>query len=166
MIAAAEFIRRFRALTLGGVGPGLPRREQDRQILLKAVALGIAGELPCSERDLGLALRRWLAAVGPRVDVDPVSLRRALVDFGYLRRDAAGRTYELCDSHAARFAPEVEVLDPLDLMAGVRQHLLDQAGGRPRWRRPSGRSWAASGSRGTDGQRAGDRPTEGRSEYE
>jgi hypothetical protein len=132
MIAVSEFNRRFRALVLGGVGPGLPRRDQDRHILLKAVVLGIAGELPCSERDLGQALRRWLAAAGPRVDLDPVSLRRALVDFGYLRRDPAGRTYERCDSGAAQFAPAVAALDPLEAMAGVREQLLSKARSRGR----------------------------------
>jgi hypothetical protein len=130
MIAAEDFVRRLRALVLGGVGPGLPRRQQDQHVLLKAVALGLAGDLPCSESDLGLALQRWLAAAGPRVEMDPVTLRRALIDFGYLRRDAAGQTYERCDSRAARFAPEVEALVPLDLMAEVRRQSLDRAAGR------------------------------------
>jgi hypothetical protein len=130
MIAASDFIRRLKALARGGVGPGLPRREQDRHVLLKAVALELADKLPCSERDLGIALQGWLASAGPRVDVDPVSLRRALVDFGYLRRDTAGRRYEPCASHAARFAPEVEALVPLDLMASVRQHPLNDADSR------------------------------------
>lgn len=132
MIAAPDFIRRVKALVRGGVGPGLPRREQDRHILLKAVTLGVAGELPCSERELGIALRRWLATAGPRVDVDPVSLRRALVDFGYLRRDSAGLTYERGESRPARFAPEVDALVPLDLVAGARRLPPDQAGSRPR----------------------------------
>lgn len=131
MITVSDFTRRFRALVSGGVGPGLPRRRQDQDILLKAVALGLARELPCSERALGLALERWLAAAGPRVDLDPVSLRRALVDYRYLRRDAAGGTYEISDSYAEEFAPEVEALVPLEVVAERRRELSDKARGRP-----------------------------------
>ena len=132
MIQATDFVRRFEALVAGGMGPGLPRRMQDKHILLKAVSLGIRRELPCSERDLGLALTSWLRRVGPRVDIDRVSLRRALVDFGYLRRDSAGRAYELPDTDVVAFTPEVEALDPQHLLAGLRQRLLSKAGKQPR----------------------------------
>jgi hypothetical protein len=132
LIEAAEFIRRLEALALGGVGPGLPRRERDRHILLKAAALSLGRELPCSERHLGLVLRNWLVMLAPRVDIDPVSLRRALVDFGYLERDVAGQSYQLSNSHAAQFAPDVENLVPLDLVASARQRMTSKAEKRER----------------------------------
>ena len=131
MITTSDFVHRLEALVLGGVGPGLPRREQDRHILLKAVTLGFRDELPCSERDLGFALQRWLDLVGRRVEIDPVSLRRALIDYGYLRRDPAGRTYEWGHLRSGTFTPEVEMLVPLDLIASARERRLERARSRP-----------------------------------
>jgi hypothetical protein len=57
VIEVADFACGFEALTLGGMGPGLPRREEDRHILLRAVTLSVGRKLAWSERHLGLVLR-------------------------------------------------------------------------------------------------------------
>jgi hypothetical protein len=120
-ISAGEFTRRLRALARGGVGPNLPRRAADAHILLKSVTLALAPRSPFTEKALGEALGAWLTAAGPRVDLDPVSLRRHLVDAGYLVRDSAGRSYrvELRPQHAIAFDAEVDGLEPLALLAGA-----------------------------------------------
>ncbi len=122
-ISAEEFSRRLRALARGGVGPGLPRRSGDAHILLEAVALTLTVAPTYTEKELGEALREWLAAAGPRVDIDPVSLRRHLVDAGYLVRDPAGRSYRVQrrPPRGPAFAEDVDALEPLALLAACRE---------------------------------------------
>jgi hypothetical protein len=93
--------RRLRALSSGGVGPGLPRRRADRWILLAAAARALpTGEL--AERALNQHLKAWLSDAGPRVVLDHVSLRRALVDEGFVERDSAGARYRVSRAHERR----------------------------------------------------------------
>lgn len=129
-IDAAEFKRRLAALCASGVGPGLPRKRRDTHILLRSMAMGFDPAGRYSERAVGEVLRRWLAAAGPRVDLDHVSLRRALVDEGYLARDAAGASYEVrwTGRGGVTFAAAVDELRPLDLLVAAR----DQPPGRGR----------------------------------
>lgn len=150
-ITTERFVRRLGALVLSGVGPGLPRREMDAHVLLKAVALVLRPGSTYSEPALGRALASWLDSAGARISIDPVSLRRSLVDHGYLRRDAAGRVYEVQAGSRVAFAPEVDTLDPLALMTDAQE----------RSRREAARRRALdSGNAAPDGAiRGGARPT-------
>ena len=120
-IGAREFRRRFESLCLGGVGPGLPRRRRDAQILLKAASLALVPHSPCSEAELDNVLDGWLWAVGPRVELDRVGLRRSLVDEGYLLRDSAGRSYRLGPGPAGvSFAADIDEIDPIGVVEEAR----------------------------------------------
>jgi len=116
---------RLRALLKSGFGPGLPRREADRFILLHALAgLFAAGEAP-GEKAVTERLAHWLAGPGERLGTDPVTLRRALVDDGFLERDGRGRAYRRSRAHERRvvFASDDAPLpgDPAALsLAGER----------------------------------------------
>ncbi len=92
-IAPAVCEARLRALRAGGVGPGLPRRRADRWILLHAAARALPRGEALAEAALNEHLKGWLTSLGPRVGLDHVSLRRALVDEGFLHRDARGARY-------------------------------------------------------------------------
>ena len=112
-IDEAEFRRRLTALCASGVGPGLPRKRRDTHILLRSMAMSFDPAARYPERAVGDVLKRWLALAGPRVELDHVSLRRTLVDEGYLVRDVAGAVYEVRRSGRAgvQFAPAVDLLD-------------------------------------------------------
>ena len=118
-ITSREFERRITALCLGGVGPALPRRRRDCHILLKSVALLLGHGRAYTEPALNTVIESWLAAVGPSVRLDHVSLRRHLVDEGYVVRDLAGRKYSVCPSREWRslFEPEV---DDVDVLGAIR----------------------------------------------
>ncbi len=92
-IARAEYESRLAALTRSGAGTGLPRRRKDRWILLHALSRGLATGGPWTERAVNDHVRVWLAGPGARIELDHVSLRRALVDEGFLERDDAGGSY-------------------------------------------------------------------------
>lgn len=134
-ISTREFERRMIALCLGGVGPALPRRWRDRHIFLRSVALLLGDGRVYTEPEINRLLTSWLDAVGPDVRLDHVSLRRHLVDEGYVVRDPAGRTYEVRSSQEQRllFEPGVDNADPLAAVRTARAEREERA--RRHWAR-------------------------------
>ena len=98
VVPLEEAARRLRALTSGGVGPGLPRRRRDQWILLYTASCALPSG-PLDERSLNEMLKAWLVGLGPRVDLDHVSLRRALVDDGFIERTPDGGRYLRSRAH-------------------------------------------------------------------
>jgi hypothetical protein len=128
MLTRERFERRVVQLCLKSGLVGLPRKFEDRHVLLKAVALTLREDEAYGEPEINEALRVWLGHVGRAVGVDHVSLRRALVDYGYLGRDAGGSVYRLRrpKAEAELFAPEVDEVDVASVLRAARGN----AGGR------------------------------------
>ena len=118
MIPAIEFERKIAELCLGGVGPGLPRKSRNRHILLKAAAMAIGQGSQRTEKEINELLASWLDALGPTVRLDHVSLRRHLIDEGYVERDPAGAVYNIHnpDSQPVQFEPAVEAFDTIQVL--------------------------------------------------
>jgi len=131
-IGADEFRSRFAALCTGGIGPGLPRRRRDAQIFLRGVAACLQPGVVYDERSVGEALRKFTAAIGPRVDLDHVTLRRYLVDEGFLVRDPGGSSYEVHRSGRGRvvFEQGIDTVDPLQMLSDLRQRDATREPGR------------------------------------
>ncbi len=121
LIDEAEFRRRLTALCASGVGPGLPRKRRDTHILLRSMAMSFDPAGRYTERAVGEVLKHWLELAGPRVELDHVSLRRSLVDEGYLVRDPAGAAYEVRRSGRAGilFAAAVDLLDVAQILRSL-----------------------------------------------
>ncbi len=86
---------RLAAMLRNGFGAGLPKKRVDRYVLLAALARLVAeDESPApGERDLTDRLKAWLAVDGARLSTDAATLRRALIDEGFLERDGRGTAY-------------------------------------------------------------------------
>ena len=117
-IGPDEYARRIRALLgRGGLSNSLPRRERDRWILYHAIARRFAtGEL-LGEREADARIAEFLLGPGQHLEIDRVTLRRALVDEGFIDRDPSGHSYRASLRHRRRVeftdAPYVEtVLHP------------------------------------------------------
>ena len=91
-LTADQFKKRLAELCLNPGGRGLPRKARDRSILLKSVTL-LMGKQDYTEKELNRLLRKWLEDVGQNLESDHVSLRRELVDTGYVERDSRGSVY-------------------------------------------------------------------------
>jgi hypothetical protein len=123
LIAASKFRNRFVALMIGG--HSFPKRHLDRHILFLSAALELEPQRPYTERELNEELRRWTARFGDPVNLDHVTLRRFLVDEGYLRRDSAGARYELTATAGWPFTLD-PTLDTLDLEAWVGEARIER----------------------------------------
>lgn len=99
MIAMDESARRLRAILGHGTSGGMPRRRRDRWILLRAIARAFGSDERLTEKEATARIQDFLLGPGAHLEVDAVSLRRALVDEGFVDRDPAGRDYRASSRH-------------------------------------------------------------------
>jgi len=125
VIPATEFRTRLAALCTRGGGAGLPRKHRDRHILFKSVTLVLEPHVDYSEQAMNGALDAWLSQVGGVIETDRVSLRRELVDAGYLTRDPAGRSYRVAEPNDSEicFDADVAKVDPAEIVGQARQEI-------------------------------------------
>lgn len=111
VITAELFRKRLARLCLSGEMTALPRSQQDRHILFKSMQLAFRHDVNYSERDVNDLLDQWRDKVGSNLECDCVSLRRSLVDHGYLLRTTDGSRYTVGQG-SCLFEPDVDLLDP------------------------------------------------------
>jgi hypothetical protein len=108
-IKDSQFKNRFVSLIIGA--QGFPRKDLDRHILFISAALELEPQRQYTERELNIELLKWTSRFGDQVNLDHVSLRRFLVDEGYVRRDTAGKAYELTTEWPYRVDASIKGLD-------------------------------------------------------
>ena len=122
-----------------GFGAGLPKKRADRFILLAALAKLVAADEAPDEREVTGRLKAWLAGDGARLSTDAATLRRALIDEGFLERDGLGTAYR----RSRGFERHVRFADAPALPRRVRGATgRDFRAGRSR-RSTARRSWCA-----------------------
>jgi hypothetical protein len=113
-VTVSEFKRRLAAVCLTHGIPGVPRKRRTRHVLLKSVVLMLDPQSDYSEFQIDDVLRDWLSRIGRGLEIDRVSLRRYLIDEGYLIRDKGGRHYQVRQGHMTQlFEHAVNAIDPV-----------------------------------------------------
>lgn len=127
IITVEEFEERLAAICLGGAGSAFPRRLRDRHILYLSVVHRLDRVRKYSEEDLNEALQQWLLDVGTCLDIDHVTLRRYLIDEGYLSRVANGSAYEVnAGSTPIEHEPSVAAIDPIVVIQAARDRVAER----------------------------------------
>jgi hypothetical protein len=124
MITLDEFVERVLKLGADRGPRGFPKNTRDREILMKSFALELDEKAVYTERQVNEQLRRWQREIAPALDVDHVTLRRWLVDYGHLERTRDGKEYRV-GFPARALAFDVEIYD-VDLRATVKAFLAEQ----------------------------------------
>ncbi len=110
------FKSRFVPLVVGG-GSLLKKSVEDQHILFVSAVLRIEPGREYSEAELNEALKPWSATFGEGFGLDHVTLRRHLIDEGYLLRDAAGTMYMLnTDDPPVSFEETIAELDHEEML--------------------------------------------------
>ncbi|MEZ4768794.1 MAG: DUF2087 domain-containing protein [Caldilineales bacterium] len=107
------------AKTFAGSTLDYPRKPQDRIVFLGALSVFLLKRESYSEPALNGAIAGWLRSFDAATTLDHVTLRRYLVDAGFLLRDEAGLGYSV-DRPALTKQFEEPVLS-LDVHEIVRQ---------------------------------------------
>lgn len=122
MIDLATFQERLISLCVRRANALLPRNLLDQRVLAKSIALALPGDQVWSEAQVNDQLRSWLADLGRSFDVDHVTLRRFMVDLGFLVRASNGSTYRVAapTEQVNCFAAEVEQVRVAELIRAAR----------------------------------------------
>jgi hypothetical protein len=119
LVDAATFSHRLVTLCLKSGTIPFPAKALDRAILEKSMTMRIDPAARYSQKGIDEILMEWIQEIGRKIQVDHVTLRRALVDDGFLKRRPDGRTYRLSAPNPAPyvFAPDVDTIDVAKLIA-------------------------------------------------
>ena len=100
VIGAVEYAARLKAITRRGQSwRGLPAKRRDVAILLHALARRFAPDESLAEKAATARIQDFLLTLGRHLGTDAVTLRRALVDEGFVDRDPAGHSYRASARH-------------------------------------------------------------------
>ena len=127
-VTKEEFTTRLVELCLKSGMRDFPRKRRDQHILMNSVALTLDPTATYSESEITDRLIFWLTDIGQSIDFDHVSLRRLLVDEGYLMRDNAGTQYRVRHegSNEMSFEAEVDNVDVYTEIGLAKKALLDR----------------------------------------
>lgn len=110
-------IRILRKVLVSGRLNRIPRHPEHREIVLAILCLDMQRRHPYAEAEINETLKRALAEL--HTQVDHVTCRRFMVDFGFLKRDRAGNRYFLNYPKLESVLADDVLLSDGDIFAGV-----------------------------------------------
>ncbi len=120
------FSKRLADLCLKSGLLDLPKDMTERHILLKSAILMIGKPgTSFTEKEVNEKLELWFLEVGQIKYLDSVTIRRNLVDAGYLTRSKDGATYQVSQSgpKSIMFDPSVDQLDIAQVISTAREEM-------------------------------------------
>jgi hypothetical protein len=123
-ISQERFLKRLGDLCLRSGLAGFPKDEADQHILLKSAVLVIGPAEGLSEAEINARLKQWCAFTGAQ-GIDHGTLRRRLVDTGYLTRSSDGSAYSVRPDGAGayEFEPGIDRVDVAQALASAREEI-------------------------------------------
>lgn len=120
-----QFTKRLVSLCLRSGLDGMPKAEVDQQVLFKSAALLIGTAGPLSEKEVSEKLQIWLTDVCVIKNFDRVTMRRYMVDAGYLTRSNNGASYQVAQPgpRPELFDEDVDKINPVDTIRSAREEM-------------------------------------------
>jgi hypothetical protein len=118
----ADVLRVLSRLLTGGPIERLPKKRAEADVILALAAAGLEPGRTYAERDINEYLSFWLEGFAGPVGLDHVTVRRALVDSGYLLRDPSGHAYKANVAKIdAVLAEDARSVRPSDVLASLNE---------------------------------------------
>ena len=124
-ITSEYFMKRLVDLCLRSGLSGFPKNDVDQHILLKSAAVTL-GQPGCfTEKELNEKLEYWAKHIGQIKNIDRITLRRGLVDTGYLTRNKDGSSYQVAQpgQRAVLFDGAIDHMDILEVLTTAREEM-------------------------------------------
>lgn len=113
MKTAGEIRQLLSKLLANGPLEHLPKKREDADVILALGAARLDPGRHYNEREINDLLTAWLGRFASPFGMDHVSIRRALVDGGFLRRDPTGSVYTAGEERIRQLlSPETRSIDP------------------------------------------------------
>ena len=122
-ITCEEFKERLVDLCVHSNLTSLPHRLRDRHILMKSMVLNLSPDQRYTEKEIDEELKLWLATTCCTRGLDHVTLRRQLIEHGYLGRERDGSRYWVCSTGRSQplFEHSVENIDIDEIIRASRE---------------------------------------------
>ena len=124
-VSVDYFIKRLIKLCLRSGLSGFPKNDVDQHILLKSVVLTIGLSNTFSEKEIDEKLKYWIKHIGKIKNLDHTTLRRRLIDTGYLTRKSDGSSYQvnLSEPQGVRFEASVNGINIQDIITTAQEEI-------------------------------------------
>jgi hypothetical protein len=125
LITKEYFVRRLIDLCLKSGLQGFPKDERDQHILLKSAVLMIGSGNNFTEKEINDKLDIWVKDVSQIKNIDRVTLRRRLVDTGYLTRSKDGSSYQVSQPgpRSDLYESAIDQIDPAEIITTAREEI-------------------------------------------
>ncbi len=119
------FVKRISDLCLRSGSSGFPKDITDQHILLKSAMLVLGEQAAFTEKEINEKLEYWVSQVSQIKDLDRVTLRRRLVDTGYLIRSKDGSSYQVAHPgpQAELFEAGIDQIDITQVVEAAREEI-------------------------------------------
>lgn len=124
-ITVDDFKKRLIDLCLRSGLAGFPKRQRDQHILFKSVTLIMKNYLNLTEKEVNDKLEYWLKNICEIKYFDYITLRRWLVDTGYLNRTKDGASYQVSKSEAQEylFDDKIDQINIIEVLEKGREEI-------------------------------------------
>lgn len=112
-ITQEYFIKRLSELCIKSGLAGFPKDDTSLHILLKSAVVTLGKSDSFTEKEVNAKLESWVKDISQMKGMDHVSLRRMLIDTGYLTRNGDGSSYQTSqpDPRPDLFDTSIDQLD-------------------------------------------------------
>lgn len=113
------FMKRLVELCLRSGLSGFPKDDVDQHILFKSAVLTLGKSGAFTEKEINEKLKHWINHISRIKNIDHITLRRWLVDTGYLTRNSDGSCYQISQS-GPRSQFFDDAIDQIDVMEVIK----------------------------------------------
>jgi hypothetical protein len=102
----------LRRIFHGGLMRRVPKKREEADAIMALSLVGLPAEGVYDESEINVHLSSWLDGISRETNLDYVTLRRYLVDYGFLRRAFDGAVYRIVQDRIEEvLSPEARLID-------------------------------------------------------
>lgn len=122
-ITREYFTKRLVDICLRSGLAGFPQADEAQHILFKSVVLILDKSNIYTEKEVNEKLKYWINHISQIKNIDHVTLRRWLVDTGYLTRNMDGSCYQVVTPRTPIFDDTIDQIDIAEVIKNGQEEI-------------------------------------------